>query len=109
MFRSLRKSETRNVSLTLNGQTVQVAEGSSLWAAMALHGETHTRLAAVSGEQRSAYCAMGVCFECLVKIDGVSNQQACLTTVVDGMSVSSQKLTEQTIAPLCQKERADHE
>ncbi|KZL03598.1 MULTISPECIES: (2Fe-2S)-binding protein [unclassified Pseudovibrio] len=109
MFRSLRKPETQSVSININGQMVQVAEGSSLWAAMALHGETQTRLASVSGQPRSAYCAMGVCFECLVEVNGVPNQQACLTTVEEGMHVCSQDLTEQSIAALHQKESADHE
>ncbi|WNZ53685.1 (2Fe-2S)-binding protein (plasmid) [Microbulbifer sp. MKSA007] len=109
MFRSLRKTETPNVSITINGQAVQVAEGSSLWAAMALSGTTQTRLASVSGDQRSAYCAMGVCFECLVEIDGIPNQQACLTKVSEGMEVRSQLLTEQSIAPLSSDEGAQHD
>jgi predicted molibdopterin-dependent oxidoreductase YjgC len=33
---------------------------------------------------------MGVCFECLVTIDGVGNRQACLVRVVDGMKVETQ-------------------
>ncbi len=33
---------------------------------------------------------MGVCFECLVQIDGVENRQACMTVVREGMSISSQ-------------------
>ena len=34
---------------------------------------------------------MGVCFECLVEIDGVPNQQACLVPVSEGMSVRRQE------------------
>jgi predicted molibdopterin-dependent oxidoreductase YjgC len=34
---------------------------------------------------------MGVCFECLVEIDGSPNHQACMTTVRDGMSIKIQK------------------
>jgi len=30
---------------------------------------------------------MGVCFDCLVEIDGVPNRQGCMTTVQDGMRV----------------------
>jgi predicted molibdopterin-dependent oxidoreductase YjgC len=33
---------------------------------------------------------MGVCHECLVEIDGKPNQQACLTTVRDGMRIKKQ-------------------
>jgi predicted molibdopterin-dependent oxidoreductase YjgC len=30
---------------------------------------------------------MGVCFECLIEIDGTAERQACMVTVVDGMSI----------------------
>jgi predicted molibdopterin-dependent oxidoreductase YjgC len=30
---------------------------------------------------------MGVCFECLVEIDGVPNRQGCMTPVREGMQV----------------------
>lgn len=94
MFRSLRKKAASYVSVTINGSLLQVPEGSSIWAAMALAGYHQTRLASISQQQRSAYCAMGVCFECLVEVDGVPNQQACLGVVRDGMTIKSQLLTE---------------
>jgi sarcosine oxidase subunit alpha len=34
---------------------------------------------------------MGVCFECLVRIDGVGNRQGCLVPVREGMKVETQK------------------
>ena len=34
---------------------------------------------------------MGVCFECLVEIDGVPNRQSCLIPVREGMTVRSQE------------------
>jgi predicted molibdopterin-dependent oxidoreductase YjgC len=33
---------------------------------------------------------MGVCFECLVEIDGVPARQSCVVTVHDGMQVRRQ-------------------
>jgi predicted molibdopterin-dependent oxidoreductase YjgC len=33
---------------------------------------------------------MGVCFDCLVEIDGVANRQACMIEVRDGMRVKRQ-------------------
>ena len=41
-----------------------------------------------TGSPRGAFCMMGVCQECLVRIDGVL-RQACLTPVEDGMRVES--------------------
>jgi hypothetical protein len=34
---------------------------------------------------------MGVCFECLVTIDGVGNRQGCLVAVEQSMQVETQK------------------
>ncbi len=33
---------------------------------------------------------MGVCFECLVEIDGVPNRQGCLRNVTEGMRIRRQ-------------------
>jgi predicted molibdopterin-dependent oxidoreductase YjgC len=33
---------------------------------------------------------MGVCFDCLVEIDGFGNRQACLTPIAEGMQVRRQ-------------------
>ncbi|MCB1388531.1 MAG: (2Fe-2S)-binding protein [Rhodobacteraceae bacterium] len=43
-----------------------------------------------SGAARAPLCLMGVCFECLVTIDGLENQQACLVAVRPGMQVRRQ-------------------
>jgi predicted molibdopterin-dependent oxidoreductase YjgC len=45
----------------------------------------------VSGTHRAPYCMMGACFDCLVEIDGIPNQQACQTLVREGMRVNLQK------------------
>ncbi|MEX0364870.1 MAG: (2Fe-2S)-binding protein [Ruegeria sp.] len=94
MFQSLRKPGGARVTLTVNGRQVEAEPGQSVWSAMALEGQTVTRRAALSGETRSAYCAMGVCFECMVEIDGLPNQQACLRRVAEGMVVTTQEIIE---------------
>ena len=48
------------------------------------------RTTPVTGELRAPYCLMGVCFECLVEIDGVPNQQGCLAQVREGMRIERQ-------------------
>ena len=39
---------------------------------------------------RAPYCLMGVCFECLMEIDGEPDVQSCLVTVREGMTVRRQ-------------------
>jgi len=97
MFRSLRETATEKVRVEINGQIVEVPADSTVWAAMALTHNTITRTSPVTMEDRSAYCAMGVCFECLVEIDGLPNQQACLKKVSDGMRIKRQNITQTTV------------
>jgi predicted molibdopterin-dependent oxidoreductase YjgC len=44
----------------------------------------------VEGRARGPYCMMGVCFDCLVVVDGVGSRQGCMTRVRDGMVVETQ-------------------
>jgi NADPH-dependent 2,4-dienoyl-CoA reductase/sulfur reductase-like enzyme len=39
---------------------------------------------------RGVFCAMGVCQECLVKVDGAASKRACMVPVASGMAVESQ-------------------
>lgn len=94
MFHSLARSATEEVEISINGASHSAPIGSSVWAAMALAGDTTTRLAPVTEAPRSAYCAMGVCFECLVEIDGQPNRQACLTQVAQGMEIVTQRIVQ---------------
>jgi predicted molibdopterin-dependent oxidoreductase YjgC len=60
--------------------------GQSVAAALVAAGIRLLRRSPRNGEPRGALCMMGVCQECLVRIDG-RLQQACMTRVVPGMSV----------------------
>jgi predicted molibdopterin-dependent oxidoreductase YjgC len=40
---------------------------------------------------RGLYCGMGVCYDCLVVVDGRPNTRACMTYVADGMRVDLQQ------------------
>jgi D-hydroxyproline dehydrogenase subunit gamma len=88
-FRTL--AESPRVRITLDGSPLDVPAGASLAAALLAAGVEHTRTTPVSGAPRAPYCMMGVCFDCLVEIDGHPNRQACLTPVQAGMQVRTQQ------------------
>lgn len=90
LFRSLETSSGETVTLTLDGAPLTVPAGTTVAAALLLAGVDHTRRNAVSGDPRAPYCMMGVCFECLMEIDGQPSTQACLVTVREGMQVRRQ-------------------
>ena len=79
------------VLISYNDAPLEVPADVSVAAALLSAGVTHTRVTPVSGTPRAPYCMMGVCFECLVEIDGRPNRQACLTMVQPGMQVRTQQ------------------
>jgi hypothetical protein len=91
MFRRLPDAAGDTIAFTINGQRAQALAGDSVAAALLGAGAGHCRTTAISGAKRAPYCMMGVCFECLVIIDGVGNRQACLIPVRTGMRVETQQ------------------
>lgn len=64
------------------GQTVAAA----LWAA----GIRSWRTTRGSGAPRGMFCGIGVCFDCLITVDGEPNQRACLVPARPDMTVTTQ-------------------
>ena len=91
MWQRLKDTATGGVQLMLGGETLRVPEGISVAAAMLLAGADALRFTPVSGSQRAPYCLMGVCFDCLMEIDGRCNQRACMVTVRAGMQIRRQR------------------
>ena len=74
------------ITFTVNGRSIQVAEGTTLAAALLNNGIVAFRNS-VTNESRQPLCGMGICFECRVEIDGEPHQRSCLITVREGMNV----------------------
>jgi predicted molibdopterin-dependent oxidoreductase YjgC len=81
-------TQNRAVDIVVNGRTIAAQEGDSVAAALLAAGELHFRMSPTADKPRGPYCLMGVCFECLVTIDGRANRQACMTAVRPGMTVT---------------------
>lgn len=77
-----------DVVLNINGRDIQVAQGVSVAAAIAMAGSAVTR-SSVRGAPRAPLCGMGVCQECRVTINGRMHQLSCQTPCADGMSVTT--------------------
>lgn len=90
MFIRVVPIEPERVSITFEGRELMVGKGLNLAAALLEAGVSHFRDTPVTGSPRAPFCAMGICFDCLVVIDGVPNQQSCLIEVRDGMEVARQ-------------------
>src|SRR5271165_6009157 len=89
MFRRLTDETRPAVAILVDGARVTAREGDSVAAAMLAAGHPVARRTALSGAPRAPFCLMGVCFDCLVTIDGLGNRQGCMTAVREGMRVES--------------------
>lgn len=76
------------------GVPVTAYPGDTVAAALLSNGILSLRETPVSGARRAPFCMMGVCFDCLVRIDGVADQQACLVPARPGLSVGFQRFSE---------------
>ncbi|MDP1751743.1 MAG: (2Fe-2S)-binding protein [Reyranella sp.] len=89
MYKRLAEAGTP-VAITVDGKPISARAGDTVAAALIAAGIDHCRTTPVSGAPRAPYCLMGVCFECLVTVDGVGSRQGCLMPVRDGMTVETQ-------------------
>jgi len=87
MFSRYSNSPSASVTVSVGGSPCCARVGDSVAAALLALGIAAFRAAPVSGSARAPYCMMGVCFDCLVMIDGVPDQQACLVPVEEGMRI----------------------
>ncbi len=90
-MRRLARDDTPQVRFEFEGRTVTACCGDTVAAALLAGNHWRFRTTPISGAPRGPYCMMGVCFDCLVVIDGVANRQACMTEVREGMQVHSQQ------------------
>lgn len=91
MFKRSETDARREVEIFVDGRGVPAREGDTVSAALLASGLDARRTTAVGGTGRLPYCMMGVCFDCLVTIDGVGNRQGCLVPVAPGMRVEIQR------------------
>ena len=91
MFRRLPDANAAMIAVTIDGRAAQVRAGDTVAAALLSAGILASRAADVSGAPRAPYCMMGVCFECLVTVDGIGNRQGCLVPVAAGMRIETQR------------------
>jgi predicted molibdopterin-dependent oxidoreductase YjgC len=91
MFARLPDVSAETVAITIDGTPFTARATDSVAAALLAAGRLACRTTPVTGSPRGPWCMMGVCFDCLVAIDGRANQQGCLVTVAEGMRITTQQ------------------
>jgi aerobic-type carbon monoxide dehydrogenase small subunit (CoxS/CutS family) len=76
------------VTVTVNEKAITVSTATTVAVAVVIAGAA-CRIS-VTGEPRGPLCAMGICFECRVLINGAPHQRSCQILCQQGMDVRTQ-------------------
>ena len=78
---------SNEISFNFNGEKFTGAAGQSVASALIANGQRELRRTRFGEEPRSIFCGIGICFDCVVTINGVANQRACLIEISNDMKV----------------------
>lgn len=82
---------TAGLRFTFGDREIQAEPGQSIGAALTAAGYRSWRTTRRGGAPRGIFCGIGVCFDCLVTVNGRPGQRACLTEVRQGDRVEPQE------------------
>ena len=83
----------RAITVIVDGTPVQAYLGETVASVLLAQGLRAWRRTARLGQPRGLFCGMGICFDCLVTVDGQPDVRACITPVADGMVVRTREGT----------------
>ena len=84
-IRSIKRK--KQLEIKVNGEVVISFRGETVLAALIAAGYKTLRKSSVIGENRGALCGMGVCYDCLVTVNGIPDIRACMIEVEENMEV----------------------
>ena len=79
----------KEITIQVDGNPVPAFAGESVATVLLALGQMIFRHTTQKHEPRGIFCGMGVCFDCLVTVDGVANVRACVTPVQAGMVIET--------------------
>ncbi|WP_369138029.1 (2Fe-2S)-binding protein [Modestobacter versicolor] len=81
---------TSEDTFTFDGAPIAFRQGWSVGAALTAAGIRSWRTTRHEGRPRGLFCGIGVCFDCLVTVDGETSLRACLLPAAAGAAVTTQ-------------------
>ncbi|CCH76495.1 conserved hypothetical protein [Nostocoides japonicum T1-X7] len=82
---------TALTTFRFDDRDVPYRPGQSVGAALTACDIRSWRTTPREGRPRGLFCGIGICYDCLVTVDGMPNQRACLVLAADGMRVTTQE------------------
>lgn len=81
----------KRLRISIDGVPLAVPPGTTIAAAMVEADRIVVHRSTRLAHPRGMFCGMGICFACLLAVNGSPNVRACLTEVKDGMVVETQR------------------
>lgn len=76
------------VKIRVNNKEMSAYRGETVLAALLAAGYRSIKKSVIKGEPRGALCGMGVCYECVITLNGVPGVRACMVEVEDQMEIT---------------------
>jgi predicted molibdopterin-dependent oxidoreductase YjgC len=78
------------MTIWVDGEAVTGTAGQTIAGVLLGAGRPQWRTTGASGAPRGVFCGIGVCFDCLVEVNGLRDVRACLRRAQDGDVVTRQ-------------------
>jgi D-hydroxyproline dehydrogenase subunit gamma len=78
-------------TFTVDGEAIEAYPGETVATALLAAGRRTARRTAHRGAPRGVFCAIGVCHDCRMVVDGEANVRTCLVPARAGMVVQTQQ------------------
>jgi hypothetical protein len=79
--------------ITFDGQDLPALPGQTVAAVLTAAGVRSWRRTRNGSRPRGLFCGIGICYDCLLTLNGTPNVRACVATVRPGDRVESQEGT----------------
>jgi predicted molibdopterin-dependent oxidoreductase YjgC len=81
-------SRGKPFDIVVNDKPVRAFPGETIAGVLLAAGQTVFRRTRESDAPRGVFCGMGVCYDCLVDVQGGSLVRACMTAAEPGMVIT---------------------
>lgn len=86
----IRPEPAQSLALSLDGAPLSGITGQTIAGVVLASGRLSWRTSSHLGKPRGLFCGIGVCFDCIVIVNGERDVRACQRRAVDGDVVESQ-------------------
>lgn len=82
-----KRSQGKTIYIIFEGKEIPAVENEPIATALMNAGIKDFRYTRKKHEPRGVYCAIGLCTDCMMTVNGQLNVRTCITPVEDGMVV----------------------